>query len=75
MNTVGPRVRQIRELQKLTQEQFVARCNVQGWDISRATLAKIESQVRRVTDSEVLFLANCLKVDVGELFKEVVPTN
>jgi len=71
MNTVGPRVRQIREQQKLTQEQFVARCNVQGWDISRATLAKIESRVRRVTDFEVLMLAKCLKVEVGELFCEV----
>lgn len=71
MNTVGPRVRQIREQQKLTQEQFVARCNVQGWDITRATLAKIESRVRRVTDFEVLMLAKCLKVEVGELFCEV----
>lgn len=71
MNIVGPRVRQIREHQKLTQEQFVARCNVQGWDISRATLAKIESRVRRVTDFEVLLLAKCLKVEVGELFKAV----
>lgn len=68
MNAVGPKVRQIRENQNLTQELLAARCNVIGWDISRATLAKIEAQVRRVTDFEVLLLAKSLRVEVSELF-------
>ncbi len=68
MNLIGPKVRQIRELQALTQEDLAARCNVLGWDISRSTLAKIESQVRRVTDEEVALLADALKVDVNELY-------
>jgi hypothetical protein len=41
-----------------------------GWNISRSTLAKIESQVRRVTDEEVAFLSNVLKVDINQLYKK-----
>lgn len=51
-----------------TQEQFVAKCNLIGWNISRSTLAKIESKVRRVTDIEVQLLAQALKIKIELLF-------
>ncbi|HEX7048231.1 MAG TPA: helix-turn-helix transcriptional regulator [Gammaproteobacteria bacterium] len=70
MNVVGPQVRKIRETQSLTQEALVARCNVLKWDVSRGTLAKIESQVRRVTDDEVALLAKALRVDIRELYSQ-----
>ena len=69
MNTIGPKIRNIREKQKLTQEQLVARCNLLKWNISRSTLAKIESQVRRITDVEVKLLATALKVPIQDLFE------
>lgn len=68
MNIVGERVKAIRESFGWTQEQFVARCNLIGWNISRSTLAKIESKVRRVTDIEVQLLARALKIKVQLLF-------
>lgn len=68
MNIVGPTVRQIREQQQLTQDEFAARCNLLGWSISRGTLAKIEARVRKVSDSEAFLLAKALKVKVGDLF-------
>ena len=68
VNVVGPKVRQIRESQGITQEALAARCNVLKWNISRSTLAKIESQVRRVTDEEVVLLASALKIDVKQLY-------
>jgi transcriptional regulator with XRE-family HTH domain len=68
MNVVGPKVRQIRESQNMTQEQLVARCNLLKWNISRGTLAKIESRVRRVTDEEVVLLAKALKINVTDLY-------
>lgn len=70
MNVVGPQVRQLREAQKMTQEEFTARCNVVGLNISRGTLAKIESRVRRVTDEEVALLAKALKVPVETLYRQ-----
>ena len=68
MNVVGPKVRQLREAKKMSQEEFTARCNIVGLNISRSTLAKIESQVRRVTDEEVALLAKALKVSVEALY-------
>lgn len=53
----------------MTQEDLTARCNLLKWNISRGTLAKIESQVRRVTDEEVALLAKALRVEIKELFK------
>ncbi|TMM45377.1 helix-turn-helix domain-containing protein [Colwellia ponticola] len=68
MNIVGKNVRTIRETKGWTQEQFVAKCNLAGWQISRSTLAKIEANVRRVTDIEVQKLSVALNVLVNELF-------
>lgn len=70
MNVVGPQVRRIRESLGITQEELTARCHLSGWYITRSILAKIESQVRRVTDEEVALLAAALKVDITELYKE-----
>lgn len=69
MNLIGPKIRQIREGKNLTQEQLSAHCNLLGWDISRGTLAKIESQVRRITDIEVTLLAKSLQVKEQDFFK------
>lgn len=68
MNIVGPYVRQLREQQKLTQDELSARCNLINWNISRGTLAKIEAKVRKVSDLEVLLLAQALGVEVSSLF-------
>ena len=69
MNKIGPQVRYLREKQGMTQEELAAKCNLLGWNITRSTLAKMESQVRRITDEEVLLLANALRVDVSLLFE------
>ena len=68
MNYIGPRIREIRIEKTLSQKDLTAKCNVLGWDISRGTLAKIESKNRRVSDIEVLYLAKALGVDIDTLF-------
>ncbi len=70
MNIIGPQIRRLREQNNMTQEELTAQCNLLGWNISRGTLAKIESKVRRVTDSEVALIARVLHVDISELYKE-----
>jgi transcriptional regulator with XRE-family HTH domain len=66
-NIVGPQIRKLRYQQKLSQAMFTARCALRGWDLSRSTLAKIEAQLRCVTDSELVILARALKVEVKEI--------
>jgi transcriptional regulator with XRE-family HTH domain len=67
-NIVGPQVRKMRYQQDITQEVLAARCGILGWDLSRATLSKIEAQIRCVTDSELRVLAQALKVNLDDLY-------
>ena len=67
-NIVGAQVRKLRYQQDMTQEALAARCGVLGWDLSRATLSKIEARLRCVTDAELEILANALKVQITALY-------
>lgn len=68
MNKIGPNIRIFRETNDWTQDQLAAQCHLLGWDVSRSTLAKIESQVRRLTDGEIELIARALSVSVQQLF-------
>jgi transcriptional regulator with XRE-family HTH domain len=68
-NMIGPMLRSLREAEGLTQAELAARLQLSGWDISRETLAKVESQVRCVTDRELVRFAEALEVDPSELLK------
>ena len=69
MNIIGKNVKKIRESKAWTQEQLIAKCHLINWDISRGTLAKIESKVRGVKDIEVKLLSEALNVPINDLFK------
>jgi transcriptional regulator with XRE-family HTH domain len=71
-NIVGPVIRALREKQGLTQPQLVAKLNIAGWDLSRATYSKIESQIRCVADYELLKLAAGLGIDAPELLRQAM---
>ena len=49
---------------------LVAKLNLAGWDISRETLAKIESQIRWVADFEIIALSGALGVEAGDMLKK-----
>ena len=68
MNIVGENIKKIRENNGWTQEQLAAKCHLLEWNISRGTLAKIESNVRGVSDKEVKLFSIVLKVKIEELF-------
>ena len=67
-NIVGPNVRRLRNNQDISQEKLAAKCQLIGWDISREGIAKIESQVRGVSDIEAMKLAKALRVHFSVLF-------
>jgi transcriptional regulator with XRE-family HTH domain len=66
-NLVGPRIRELRDKVGLTQPDLAAKCNLLGWNLSRETLAKIETQIRWVSDCELLCLARALGIKVDQL--------
>lgn len=73
-NIIGPTVRRIRVELGLTQDALAARCQLSGWDLSRETLSKIESQLRRINDAEVMLVAKVLKCDIQDLFPDTIKT-
>lgn len=52
---------------ELSQADLAARCNIHGWDVSRETVAKIETQIRWVADFELICLAAALRIKVTDL--------
>lgn len=68
LNLIGPQVRKLRIRKHWTQEALAAKLQVAGWDVSRESLAKLESRFRRAPDCELLFLSKVLGVPVIELF-------
>jgi transcriptional regulator with XRE-family HTH domain len=67
-NIVGPQVIAIRSQLGWSQSKLASVCQLQGWDVSRGVIARIEGQVKWVCDTELLSLAKALKVSVPELF-------
>jgi transcriptional regulator with XRE-family HTH domain len=67
-NVVGPQVRRLRNARGWSQPELAEKCQRLGWDIGRDIIARIESQVRLVTDSEILLLARTLEASVADLF-------
>jgi transcriptional regulator with XRE-family HTH domain len=67
-NIVGPQVAALRNGYGWSQAKLAAVCQLAGWDVSRGVIARIEGQVKWVSDTELLQLAKALKVGVPELF-------
>jgi transcriptional regulator with XRE-family HTH domain len=71
-NIIGKRVRLARERAKplITQADLAARLQVEGLRLERATISKIETGYREVTDVEALAIAKVLGVTVSWLIGE-----
>ena len=67
LNVIAPALRRARNAAGLSQEETAARLQLAGWDIGRATYAKIEVGLRRVADAEMVVLAGVLKVPPASL--------
>jgi transcriptional regulator with XRE-family HTH domain len=67
-NIVGPQVRKLRVARGWSQEELAGQLQQAGWQIMRGTLAKIEAQVRCVSDAELIALSRALRVPVERLF-------
>lgn len=65
---IGNNIRLLREKADLTQEQLSARLQVNGCDITRSALAKIEVGQRHLYPDEIVLLKQILKVDYDDIF-------
>jgi transcriptional regulator with XRE-family HTH domain len=68
LNLVGPQLQKLRNHRHWSQNQLSKKLCAMGWRISRDILAQMEVTQRRVTDCDLVFLAEALDVSVTNLF-------
>lgn len=64
----GKNIRRLRKEKKLTQDQLAAQLQINGCDITRSALAKIEVGQRHLYPDEILLLKELLDVDFKDMF-------
>lgn len=71
-NVIGKNIKEIRKKNKITQEELCARMQVEGFQISRSDISKLENGKKLIADFEIIGFAKCLKVSILELFKNII---
>ena len=66
---LGGNIARVRLSRGLTQEQVVARMQLMGSTISRATYSKIETGTRNIKASDLLVLSRVLNVELEIFFQ------
>ena len=65
--TVGTNIRRLREAQSYTQDQLSAKLQINGCDITRSALAKIEVGQRHLYADELKQIKSVLNVSYEDL--------
>ena len=65
--TVGKNIRRLRENRNFTQEQLSAKLQINGCDITRSALAKLEVGQRHLYSDELKMLKEILDVSYDDL--------
>lgn len=73
LNIVGPQVRRLRYERSWSQNTLATKLQLLGWDIDRAGVGKIESQLIHVDDHKLLYLARVFQVGLADLFPSIDP--
>ncbi|MEE1124612.1 MAG: helix-turn-helix transcriptional regulator [Acutalibacteraceae bacterium] len=66
-NVIGERVEMLRKERGLTQKSLADELSKRGVPISTSGLSKLEKQIRKVTDIEIVALAEIFEVSVNRL--------
>ena len=71
-NKSGHRIRVARTMQnpRLTQEDLIARMQIEGMEITKNMMSRIETGERYVTDLELIAFAKVLNVSTSWLLEE-----
>ncbi len=65
---VGANIRSLREASHMTQDTLAAKMQVNGCDITRSALAKIEVGQRHLYPDEIILLKKILSVSYDDIF-------
>lgn len=65
---IGNNIRNLREKARLTQEMLSAKLQVNGCDITRSAVAKIEVGQRHLYPDEIILIKKILNVSYDDIF-------
>lgn len=65
---IGRNIKSLREREGLTQEELATKLQVNGCDITRSSVAKIEVGQRHLYPDEILLLKDILHAQYEEIF-------
>ena len=66
---IGNNIRMIREAKGMTQEMLAAKLQLNGCDITRSAIAKIEVGQRHLYPDEIILIREHLNTSYEEIFK------
>lgn len=64
---VGANIKRLREKAGLTQENLAAKLQIEGCDITRSAVAKIEVGQRHIYPDELILLKKILRTEYNDL--------
>lgn len=67
-NVIGPRIRKLRYRRGWSQAKLAVQLQLKGLDMGRDVVARIESRMHCVKDSQIPYFALTLGVKVADLF-------
>jgi transcriptional regulator with XRE-family HTH domain len=67
-NIIGPRIRKLRYARGWSQSKLAVQLQLKGLDMGRDVVARIESRMHCVKDSQIPYFALALGVKVTDLF-------
>ena len=65
---IGNNIRRLREKAGVTQEQLATKLQLEGCDITRSAVAKIEVGQRHLYPDEIILIKLILKADYEDIF-------
>lgn len=68
---IGKNIRKYRKALELSQEQVVARLQLDGIDMSRSIYSQIECGTYNIRVSELMALSELFKVDINSFFYDL----
>src|SRR5437016_5137587 len=72
LNVIGPAVRRFRFGKGWSQARLAQKLQLLGWSVSRHSVAKLELQIRRVSDCELMYFARVLGASPSDLLPKKV---
>lgn len=70
-NLIGTNLKKYRKLQNLSQENFVAKLSLMGFNLEQSVLSRIERHNREVYDYELFYFAKILNITINDLYKDI----